>query len=213
MDRVNERDIKETIDEIKDIAPKMVLTDYTKLKRNIQELKRDEMRKMDASSVIGVENFIKDEKLEKFFNEDIARKTLYLSGRSGIGKTEYVKTKMVEKAGAEAVIRVTDKEGLKVLDGTEKAIIMDDINLDNLSAEELLGLFDVCNNHDQRILYGTALLRKGVYRAVISNKTIHEAIRNRNFPQAQIEAILRRIFEVDLKGKVLKLTLELREEK
>lgn len=182
---MKEREIRETLEDIKDLAPKMVLTDYTRLKRSLQDLKRDVMGKMDVSRVIPVEKFVKDEMLEKYFTEERHRKTLYLSGKTGIGKTEYIKARLVELLGAEYVVRITDIEGLKVLDGSEKAIILDDIDISELKAEVLIGLLDVCNNSDIRILYGAAHLKAGVSRVVISNKTLPETFRLRNFPPAQ----------------------------
>lgn len=69
------------------------------------------------------------------------------------------------------MLRVTDLNGLKKYDVNETAaLILDDVNIESLTAEAKIGLVDVENWASVRILYELVSIRGGVVRAIVTNK-------------------------------------------
>ena len=136
------------------------------------------------------------------------KKSLYLSGKTGTGKTAMMNTLLSEKYGKEAVLRINNIQGLKKLnDKPYKALLMDDVDLTGLTGEDLISLFDTEHDSEQRVLYGTAEIPGGLPRAVISNKKLESLFKCKEL--SQIEAILRRCLNLDLGDKKLILRLEI----
>lgn len=153
---------------IEEIAPKLIVTDYTKIKRSLLEMREDHTTSVEI--VYALESFDIPEEIKEYM-ENPWERVLYLVGRSGTGKTEMSKALCSKYFGEQGYIRINSLQGLRKLKGKDyKMIIMDDINFGELSAEEVLGLFDVKNTHEQRVLYGTVEIKPGIARMVITNK-------------------------------------------
>ncbi len=205
-------DIKETLNKIGEIAPKLMITDYPRVKKALIEMKNDNKVKGD---IIYAEGSFKVPKKVKDFMEK-PEKTLYLSGGSGIGKTEMMKMLFAKKYGKDNFLRINNIEGIKALMmKSYKGLILDDVDLKKLTPEEILGLLDVQNTHNQRVLYGTVDVPAGMARAVVTNKKINEL--GADLPIRQLEALLRRCINIDLGNKrvilTLKMEIEEKEEK
>lgn len=191
-----EEEIKETLKKIGEIAPRLMITDYVKIKKALIEMKNDNRKKI--VKIYPEESFEIPQEIKKFMEKP--EKTLYLSGGSGIGKTEMMKMVFAKKYGEENYLRINNIEGLKELMIKKyEGLIMDDIDLEKLTPEELLGLLDVANTHIQRILYGTVEVPAGMTRAIVTNKKIENL--SRVLPIRQMEALLRRCINVDLGNK------------
>ena len=183
-----------------------MITDYPKVKRALIEMKNDNRLKMDR--IYPEESFKVPRKIREFMEKP--EKTLYLSGGSGIGKTEMLKMLFAKKYGAENFLRVNNLEGLKeLLTKRYKAIILDDVDLNKLTPEEILGILDVANTHIQRILYGTVEIPAGLTRALVTNKRIVEIVKY--WTKRQEEAAIRRCEIVDLGNKKVKITIKVEE--
>jgi DNA polymerase III delta prime subunit len=175
-------------------------------------LKKSERKK--EIKVFSTKDYELPENLRKWIEEHSGKKALYLSGVTGTGKTTGIKAFLAEKYGKEKVLRINNIQGLSKLNERDyEAIIFDDVDLSDLTGEEVIGLMDMEENHTQRILYGTAEVEAGTTRAFISNKKFEEMFKN--LPMGQIEALLRRCVNVDLGNKrlVIRLELELKEDK
>jgi hypothetical protein len=197
-------DIKETLNKIGEIAPKLMITDYPRVKKALIEMKNDNMAK--GSLIYPEESFKVPKKIKNFMENP--EKTLYLSGGSGIGKTEMMKTLFAKKFGKDNFLRINNIEGIKELAlKNYKGLILDDVDLKKLTPEELLGLLDVKNTHNQRVLYGTVDVPAGMTRAVVTNKKIEDL--GTYLPIRQMEALLRRCVNIDLGNKKVTLTLKM----
>jgi hypothetical protein len=183
---------------LEETAPRSIVLDYERVKKNLLRLEAENKKK--KKSKYSLEEFKIPEEINNYMKKELYRKTLYLQGEPGIGKTEMMKTLYDDKFDG-AFIRTTDIEGLKKFDGKKhKGIIYDDIaGLETITPENLIGLVDVENDHDQRILYGTAEIPEGTARAWLSNKSLEEQLKH--FPKSQLGAIMRRVRNIDLKGK------------
>jgi len=205
-------DLKASLKIVEGISPRLFATDYTKIKRSLIEMQKDEEDPVEE--VYPLKTFEVPEKVKEWV-EGPKQKTLYISGGSGIGKTEMLKTLFKEKFGSE-FIRVNDIEALKELETKVcKALMLDDIDLSKQPAEAVLGLFDVKNKHTQRVLYGSVTIPKGMARAVVSNKKLEDFSAELNLGLRQAEALLRRCINIDLGNKklIVRLELELKEDK
>lgn len=86
-------EIKETLKKIGEVAPKLMLTDYPKVKKALIEMKNDNRIKKDL--IYPEESFNIPKEIKEYMEKP--DKTLYLSGGSGIGKTEMMKTLFSKK--------------------------------------------------------------------------------------------------------------------
>lgn len=207
-----EGDINESLKMVESIAPRLYVTDYTKVKRSLLDMQKDAKVRKEARYPLASFDIPKE---VKEWADGPKNKTLYLSGGTGLGKTEMLKSLFEEKFGPE-FIRVNNLEGLKQLETKPcKGVILDDIDLSQRNIEELLGLLDVQNNHTQKILYGTVEIPQGLTRAIVSNKKMEEFTRSLNVGLNQVEALLRRCLNIDLGNKklILRMELEVSEDK
>lgn len=87
-----------------------------------------------------------------------------------------------------------------------KAVIFDDVNMDEKTAEEKIGVVDLANDSDHRILYGSVTIPAKMPRVIVSNRGVEEYFgeyRGRKLLASQMAAILRRIRNVPLGNKRL----------
>lgn len=85
-------------------------------------------------------------------------------------------------------------------------MIFDDVNMDKRDPEEKIGVVDLANDSDQRVLYGTVKLPAEMPRVILSNKGLKEYFGANGLygmGEAQLEAILRRVRDIDLGNKKL----------
>ena len=114
-----------------------------------------------------------------------------------------IKSLLSEKYGGDNVLRVTNIEGLKRLGQRGyQAVIFDDVSMDERSMEEKIGLVDVENDSDIRVLYNTVQLPSGMPRAVLTNRNVGDYFQlSQSSLGGQVDAIMRRLSHVDLKGR------------
>jgi len=96
------------------------------------------------------------EKLNEWL-EKKPKQTLLLHGPSGTGKTQLAKT-LLQSLNIKYVL-VREIEGLKKFSaGLHRGIIFDDMDVSSRSREELIHMFDIEQDSDIRILYGTKVI-------------------------------------------------------
>jgi hypothetical protein len=92
---------------------------------------------------------------------------LFLTGKSGVGKTSSV----VELLENYNPLIIRDVNGLKELKEDNKALIFDDIEWSSIPRETKIHLIDKEYVSDIRILYGVAKLSDNLIKVVISNNS------------------------------------------
>ena len=201
--------VAESLERIKERSPRLYYTEHRKLKKNgesVMEAKRKEVEK-----VYGEETFEVPSGVLEWIMGEIRRQTLFLNGITGSGKTEMMKSILRAKFGEGGVLRITGKEGLARFDaGKHKVIIMDDMEMEG-SAEEKIGLVDVENGTDVRILYGTKYIGPGTGRAILTNLSMDEYFKTESMSEKQKAAIERRCKKVKIKKRVYKLEVTVTE--
>lgn len=127
-------------------------------------------------------------------------KTYYIKGAPGIGKTQFICTFVHEVLKRDALM-INNIDALhNYLPGKHDALILDDVNFNNLQKrEELIKLIDIEVTVDIRIIYGTVQILSKTLRIFISNQTLESY-----FPNIKLDkAIKRRILVIDLGDKKL----------
>lgn len=158
------------------------------LKKHFTDIKKFELStKIDN---IDTPFTLKDFKIDSPLQEWIKNpnKTLILAGKTGIGKTEFLKA--VAKECFSKTLMVTHKEDLRRLDDTYDSIIIDDVNIAELEDTQLLSLLDNQANKSLRVLYDTVFKKKGLGQMIAMNKK--ELVKL--FPRLREERMLRRVF-------------------
>lgn len=114
---------------------------------------------------------------------------------------------MAEHFGIDNILRVTHKQQLaKLNEFSYKALIFDDCNLHDFSTEEKIHLLDVSHDCLQRILYSSVTLPHTMTRVIISNKSFKDLMGP--IHPSQLDALLRRVLQVDLGSKKLTITVK-----
>lgn len=122
--------------------------------------------------------------------QDKSPMTLFLSGRSGTGKTELAKALLHQRKLKSVFIR--NRHALKEFNvGLHQAILFDDIDPDEFTREEMINLVDVDNDSQIRVLYGYADIPAGTIRIITTNRpksfTKHGEVIQRRIKEIEID--------------------------
>lgn len=197
----NEKTVKETLLDIGELSPQMLLRNSNSLEKSILNIK--EILKENEKARYSVSDFREIKKCEEYFEEYTKKKTLVLIGGTGIGKTEYCKSMLEKLPGKGGILRVTEKQDLKKLaHGDFKGIILDDLPVDEFQGEKALHLFDIENSGSQRILYRGMSIPVGMPRVFISNRPLKDLFEKTS--KEHFAGIKRRVIEVKLGKRSLK---------
>lgn len=158
------------------------------LKKHFTDIKKFELStKIDyIDTPFTLKDFNIDSPLQEWIKNP--NKTLILAGKTGIGKTEFLKA--VAKECFSKTLMVTHKEDLRRLDDTYDSIIIDDVNIAEFEDTQLLSLLDNQANKTLRVLYDTVFKKKGLGQMIAMNKK--ELVKL--FPRLREERMLRRVF-------------------
>ena len=167
MKLVEEGSIGEAITLLKRLSPRAALVDYRKIKGNMIDIREDVLPYV--YEFYPESDFVMPSDMKGF---DGQRKVLVMIGKTNTGKSEFLKSYYAGKFGAKNVLILNHLEGLKDLTENIKVIIFDDVSFEGLTAEDLLGLLSLDRPVYQRVLYGAKRIKRGVERAVISNKSL-----------------------------------------
>jgi hypothetical protein len=196
---VKEGALAEGFELITKVSPKLAVVDFIKIQKNMKALKSK--YNPESFKHYEISDYVLPEGMKDFNGKE---RTLYLRGATNTNKTEFGKAYYAAIFGAENVLRVNNLEGLREVCESTKAIILDDISFDEMSVEAKLGLTGVTQDHIQRVMYMAVLIRAGIARAIISNRSFADAFDLRGMPIAQRKALERRVHEVDIGEKTLR---------
>lgn len=200
VEKVEEGNIEEGLEILKSGVSRTYAVDYGKLTKNFKMMRADAVaREKKQKTSYALEDFDVPKSVIEWFKKGLINKTLFLTGASGIGKTEMIKALAKEKVGEKHVIRVTDIEGLKNVNENHKFLILDDVNIAEKPMELKIALVDVENDVDIKILYQSKELTAELSRAIITNLSFNDYFGIYGMTE-QTKAILRRINPIDLKN-------------
>lgn len=132
-----------------------------------------------------------------------AFKNLFVTGRTKIGKTALVYSAACTHFKQSEVFKTNSLEDLKTVDlSSYKMLILDDPAFSStMTPQNLLSLFDIQQDVQMRILYGTVKKMRRLIIAVITNYELDDLIPD--IPSHISEAIRTRIHEVRLPNRPL----------
>jgi hypothetical protein len=196
-----------SLDYFKDNATNIDLFNkYNKIRATLNNLHKDDNRKYKLNYVpLNIKEFINQHSVGKQIDQwfmNSSDKTLYLSGPSGIGKTESLKTYLASKLESPDQLGfVRHLETLKSFDVNDKDILLfDDFPLEKIfknKPEELIHFVDRRNPSPVRVLYGIIIIQIDLKVILISNIKLNSILKVLNFSIEQTEAINRRIINIE----------------
>ncbi len=129
------------------------------------------------------------EELLNWFQNEKGEKTLFLTGKSGVGKTSGIVALLNEYNP----LLVRDINGLKLLKDENKALILDDLNWSDIPRETKIHLLDKDFNSNIRVLYSVVDLPAAIIKVVTSNNA-HDLLNTFDVDKA----IERRIIHINV---------------
>jgi DNA polymerase III delta prime subunit len=142
------------------------------------------------------------------WHENHLDKTLYLSGPSGIGKTEFMKAFLASLFGPDKVAFIRHFEDLKSVNFDNKDVFLfDDLALFKIfkkSPEELIHFLDRHNPSPIRVLYGICTIKDKVV-VVTHNIPFDTGLAKLKFDPEQNNAIRRRVTSIETGDNLLPL--------
>jgi hypothetical protein len=175
------------------------------LKKNLQAYLVDKMDSLKA--LFNYESFNFSKELLYWYEHEKDEKTLVLNGKSGTGKTESLISFLTSKGLNPTLIK--DLNRLRDLKSSNKAIILDDVDLSKLSSEELITLFDKTRDSEVRVLYDVIKISKDVIKTMTTNDLKKIVPDSSYFEPESTKAIRRRIFEIKVEEKLYKLEINI----
>lgn len=163
--------IIEALDYYQTNYPARACKKLANLKYNL-EISNEINRKMSKDfSEITIKDFDlskleRKEEFNEWLNKEV-KKTLILTGLSGVGKSLLAQAIMKELQIN--YLRTTHYEGLKNLSKEHKGFILDDVKLKSLSEPEIINLFDTNQKSDLRLLYKTLEKDKNLIQILTIN--------------------------------------------
>lgn len=123
---------------------------------------------------------------------DHKKKTLFITGESGVGKTQYALALLQDKNP----LTVTHIEKLKDFDqNIHESILYDDVDFSKMSREEVIRIIDNEFPRDIRYRYGFKTIPPGILKIITSNKEFFTKYQN-------LEEIKRRIVTSKIEKKL-----------
>ena len=163
--------LKAAVDTLYNLYPKEAIQRGSTLLNNLELASEYNLNKKKAVKIpkYTLANFGEiPEKISEWLKEDKPL-VLILFGESGTGKTELAKALLHEKDLKSLFIR--SKHALKEFKvGFHEAILLDDINPDEFTREELIHLSDSENDSQIKILYGYASIPARTVRIITTNR-------------------------------------------
>lgn len=132
------------------------------------------------------------------------KKTVYLKGISGSGKTELIKTILTEVKGLNPLI-INNIDSLRLFNSSiHTAIVFDDCSLEELDRTQLIALLESENQTTIKVRYNNIILPSNLPKFIIQNKYLHEILNSKI--DIKDEAILRRVHQIEIYGKLFNIT-------
>lgn len=167
----------------------------------------DKLKQSSQAALVSTPFKLKDFNLNN--NEELKQwihdptKTLVLAGRSGTGKTQFCKAFAQDKHLK--TLLVSHIEGFKDLRHEHDCIIIDDANVQQLEATQLLSAMDNEQNKTLRVLYSTVNKKQGLIQMITMNK--QEFLKIKHFLKQ--ERFARRMLFSELKEPIIHLNVNI----
>jgi hypothetical protein len=168
-----------------DKKPELVSSKYNSVKSNLKSFLDLKKKKMIPKYT----DFEYPEELLNWFQNEKGEKTLFLTGKSGVGKTSGIVALLNEYNP----LLVRDINGLKLLKDENKALILDDLNWSDIPRETKIHLLDKDFNSNIRVLYSVVDLPAAIIKVVTSNNA-HDLLNTFDVDKA----IERRIIHINV---------------
>lgn len=144
--------------------PELVSSKYNSVKSNLKSFLELKHKKL----VSKYKHFNYPKKLLDWFNNEKDSKTLFLTGKSGVGKTSGI-IALLENFNP---LLIRDLNALKDLKQDNKTLIMDDINWNSIPCETKIHLLDKDFNSQIRVLYSVVDLPPNLIKVITSNNKL-----------------------------------------
>lgn len=141
--------------------PELISTRYNSVKSNLKSFL--ELKK--GKNSVKYDNFSIPTEILNWFENERDKKTLFLTGKSGVGKTSCM-LHLLDKYNP---LLVRNLNSLKNLKDSNQAVILDDLDWKDISREEKIHLLDKDYESIIRVLYGTVSLSPDLIKVVTSN--------------------------------------------
>ena len=198
------------INEIKNYLiknPLLMTKGGSNLLKQLQEIDKlkfeKEIRNYEEKSIIPIKNFNVPEELTEWFISGCVE-TLIINGKSGMGKTEMIKSFL--KSENIKFLLIRNVHGLKDYEPqTHKAVIFDDIFFEKeLSSEEHIGISDTANPSNIRILRDSIRIMQNTLRIFTTNNVL-KLLSN----QFKNKAVLSRYLILNINKSLFKNDIEI----
>ena len=183
--------IDEACSIIEKYQPDYYYNNHMKIEKSLRDWR---IKSLGFKSDYSFENFIIPNDLkEALQNLPEEKKTLFLCGESGTGKTKLLESYFMYKKMNPLILNNIDRiKDFKI--GTHDCILFDDVSFKNESRERIIKLFDSSSETTFRVLYGNIVIPKNTSRYVCSNKPLEEVIK----PLKLEKAISRRVKSINI---------------
>ena len=185
--------IAEALDVLERERPKAYMKSrsaYEKSFRDISMVSRGAIKRFDMSQYIlpvGLEESLKAA-IE-------GRKTIYLTGPSGTGKSQFIKTFLDDQGFRPLIINNVDSLS-KFKENLYDSIVFDDCDISQLSKEKLIKLVDSDEQTTLEVRYMNVELPEGTPRILIHNKKLSEVLNKKIYPDKAIDRRIE-VFEIN----------------
>jgi hypothetical protein len=136
-----------------------------------------------------ITSFANLEEIDDWVKTGYKSKPLILYGGAGLGKTEYIKSLLINRYGLNGLL-ISNREDFKNLTAETQYFICDDFNYSKISPQELIWLVDTKNVGSLRVLYSSVKFVEGLRRILIINSL--ERVVPAEWFQVEREAFFRR---------------------
>lgn len=127
-------------------------------------------------------------------------KTLVVVGSSGIGKSRFIESYLIERRNLRPLF-INNFDSIREFDRSEHdCIVLDDCDLSSLSRETLIKLFDSEQEVTLNVRYGNIRIPESTPRLLVRNKMLNEVLT----PDLACDpAIKRRVVEIHLENDLI----------
>lgn len=186
--------IQEAFDELIKINSKIVINNGIRIMKNLEFIYNNEQKKKKKKNAVPPPpkpcyDFDEQKELMTYREDFMFKKSLWLSGPTSWGKTEYAKSLFKNP------LVVTHLDDLKKLTDNYDGIVFDDMDFRGMPSSLVLHITDVINGGSINVKYSHVSIPPGVPRVFTSNTPI--------FDDDKVNYLHRRVFFVMLEQTLI----------
>jgi hypothetical protein len=198
--------IKEAMQLLKKEDPKGYVKSYDSIQQSLQSIF---LEKVGIKKRFKLEDFVIPKEILENIEKNIQNKALYIKGESGTGKTQMIKTLLIEHFNKNPLI-INNFDSLREYKkNTHDAIVFDDCSLAELNREQLIKLLDLEESVTLKARYSNIRLEENLTRIFISNRDLENIISYTvRLPDLAID---RRVEIIEIKDSLIKVKEKIKE--